>query len=214
LPTNPSPSDEDLLVAIQQGDLDAREQFEDRFSQFLTSVARRRCDVFHLADDHVNDIVQDVYAHALNPDLTAFNPAQRTARGYLGGLAFNAAKTIMLQYRDQVPLMPETDEMNAEPALLDDRAVAAIDDIETQEFFEQLLKDEAPVIRFIVLSHFLKDIELYRIGQHVCRSAFRISRDLKKVYARMRERLRDESFAPRWMHEWVLAHADDTEQDH
>lgn len=214
MPTTPSPSDEDLLVAIQQGDLDARDQFEDRFSDSLTKIARRRCYVFRLPEDHVTDIVQDVYVHALNPDLTPFDPTQRTARGYLGGLAFNAAKTIMLQYRGQVPLVPETDDMSAEPALIDERAVAAIDDIETQEFFEQLLKDEEPVIRFIVISHFLDEIELYRLGQHVCRSAFRISRDLKKVYERMRERMSEDRFAPHWIQEWVLAHADDTEHDH
>jgi RNA polymerase sigma factor (sigma-70 family) len=177
-------SDEELLVAIQAGDIAARELLEERFGRDLLRVAQRRCHALCISVDLDEDIVQEVYARVLDPKTTPFDPTRRSARSYLAGLAFNAAKGWMLSYRGRIELTPEAGDNDRQKELLDARSGQEIEKIVTHDLFVAILKGESTRLQRVVMAHYLADTDLQILAREEGISTFKMSRELRGFYDR------------------------------
>ena len=204
-------SDDQLLVDIQAAIPGAAEHLESRFGDYLKRVASSRVRVFRLAADEVGDIVQAVFVRVLDPTTSRFCPTRCTARRFLGGLAFNAAKAIQIQSRNRwdrggadrgvnvrtlrvlmpvgVTAAPPHDHETEGEDLLDQLPGPQENPcrrLQTDELFGSLLEGEGAFVARIVRDHFLGDIDIQDVATSVGRSRFQTSRDLSRFYARAR----------------------------
>lgn len=91
-------TDDQLLVAAQAENTDARNALYGRFHGLLRAMIAKRCP--HRAarqPDFVDDVVNQTFAFVLDPTITRFDPRRGRASQYLFGLTCNAIRMITRQ---------------------------------------------------------------------------------------------------------------------
>lgn len=93
-------TDDQLLVAVQANNSDARDLLFERFHHRVRAVVARRCPIrARRQPDFVDDVVNQTFTFVLDPTLSRFNPRRGSAPQYLFGLTCNAIRMITRQRR-------------------------------------------------------------------------------------------------------------------
>jgi RNA polymerase sigma factor (sigma-70 family) len=83
---------DNLLYRAQQGDEHALSGLYAKLGPLLKKMAKVRCRALGLDQGYIDDIVQTVFLHILDPRRARYNPDRGNSGSYLTGLVWNAAR--------------------------------------------------------------------------------------------------------------------------
>jgi len=162
---------------MQAGDADAAAALVSRFGPYIKNIARRRNR--HLSRDLLDETVQETYQYLLDPTRTAFDPTHCSAKQYVGGVAYNAAKHINQVYRngpagaewvaDEVTVLDE----QPSPTAASEQA-----DVEYRLLLWGTLRQADPVTQRVVVEHYYFDRDVGALATALGLSRFQVYRRL------------------------------------
>jgi RNA polymerase sigma factor (sigma-70 family) len=176
-------SDEELLMAARAGDGEAFSAFYRRYAGAVTGFHRRRVATPELAFD----LTAETFA-SLVTALDAFDPERGSARGWLFTIALNELRQALRRLRVEDRARRA---LALEPIVLDDAALARIEDVCSPGALEQALASLPPAERAAIEARVIADREYEEIAAGLqCSEAVvrqRVSRGLRRLRASVEE---------------------------
>jgi len=162
---------------MQAGDGDAAAMIVSRFGPYIRNIAKRRnC---RLPLDLLDETVQETYQYLLDPARVAFDPKQCSAKQYVGGVAYNAAKHINHVFRngpaDAEWVADDLTVLDEQPSPMAANAQA---DAEYRLFLWSTLRHADPVSQRIVVERYYLDQDIGTLATALELSRFQIYRRL------------------------------------
>ncbi len=192
-------TDEQLLVAVQSGDSDARCAVFDRLKRLVQAmVSRQYPSLAARQPDFVEDVTSQTFILLLDTTITRFNPERGRCSAYLFGLVRNALRTIIRERRaictdlDNRQCFEPADAARAAGVVYHNRlrrSRAAVDPLAVSERMRIIFPGEDPETEALVSSHYLGGNSISgiaeQIGANRSTTSRRISVFLTGAYRRL-----------------------------